>query len=70
MTTLENFCEGFANVMVYECDEVSSSFQDFTKFVDYEAWWFIDKTGKYISSAYEEVESFSEGFAAVCNGGK
>lgn len=63
------FYEGYAKVMICEYGQIISHFSDFTKFVGYDVWWFIDKSGKIISSAYEEIESFSEGLAAVCRGG-
>ena len=58
-----DFFEGFAKVKV----NVRNKADDF--FGEYDFWWFIDKSGNQISSLYQEVESFSEGFAAVCRDG-
>lgn len=55
-----DFFEGFAKVKVNIHDDPD----DF--FGEYDFWWFINKSGNQISSMFQEVESFSEGLAAVC----
>ena len=69
------FKEGLASVCVGDCDSAHLIGYRYTKNFEMEKlpqtfkFGFIDESGKMvINPAYEQVDSFSEGLAAVCSG--